>query len=264
LIELKYELQSEEAVNWEWIEFKERLIALNHIWPKTEKDKKYEEFIDNEYSKFEKIIRISNKKILRFIKNNIEEWESKIEENNEKISIIKDYILKIIYKDFYNEEVEKLDENEQKIYNLINQFLKKEFNWDIDKIEKSIRNYWNSLKFIKQFEEYINNNDTPTHLVFDSTVGFPWRTKIFEDVYKIVAWKIKSSKCVNCLTDCILANRWPSKVNRSSTFCIYDWLDQTDKNKQNIAFSGLSTVPYSDIRPIKDIMAYYMWYYIER
>jgi len=255
---------SEEAVNWKWDIFKKRLIAWNHLWPKTEEDIKYEEFIDNEYDKFKKQIKKSNRLILKYLNKNLKESDEDFEITSEKINLLKDYIFKIIYKDFYNEEVEELNEEEQKMYNLVNQFLQEKFNWDLDEINKMIRNYGNSMKFVKEFDEFLNNNDTPTHLVFDSTVGFPWRTKIFKWIIDIVAWKIKSSKCVNCLTDCILANRWPSKEDKSSTFCIYDWLDQTNNNKPNIAFSGLSTVPYSDIRPIKDIMAYYMWTYIKR
>ena len=145
-------------------------------------------------------------------------------------------------------------------------FLEKEFKWNDDAVEKVFRNYWNAKKFLKWLEDFRDDHEgkNPTHLVFDSTVWFPWRTRITKKMDIILSWKMKSSWCVNCLTDCILATRWNATTNSSSSFCIYDWLDQTDIDKENIAFSWLSTVPYPEIRPIKDTIAYYMWTYIER
>jgi len=253
---------SQEAIDWKAEKFKNTLIARNHLWKKTELDYKYEKGAIKQKEKFEKLINICNKRVYRYLRENIEDIE-----NDEKIEIVKDYIYKLLYRDFFKNDIKELNDDEKIFLEKIEEFLEKQ-NEKID-IYKILRNYWNALKFIKEFDKFLEeNNSIASHIVFDSTVWFPWRTKFFDDVYKVISGKIKSIKCVNCLTDCILVNRWNVRDDRWSTFCIKDWLDQTNNytkaDKLNIAFSWRSTVPYSEIRPVADIMAYFMWTYIER
>lgn len=249
---------SSEACDFNWKEFKESLIWWNHLWENREIDEKFFEEVKKVKNAFEKIVLDFNTQILHILELNKESPE---------IKKLKDYLFKIIYNDFFDEEIqnfEELPEMEKDYYNKIKEFFYTKYDWNIQEITKMFRNLWNSKKFLKEFDKFVEENGKlPTHLVFDSSVWFPWRTKIVHKLYEVIAWKIKSNWCVNCLTDCILAWRWNIRESRWSTFCISDRLNYLNKEK-HLSFSWKSTVPYNEIRPIKDIMAYLMWTYIER
>jgi hypothetical protein len=51
-----------------------------------------------------------------------------------------------------------------------------------------LKSYGNSLKAIQEFKRFYeeNQNSIPTHLVFDSTVGFPGRARLKPEIYKII------------------------------------------------------------------------------
>lgn len=252
---------SEQACGWKWNRFKRRLIWWNHLWPRSEIDEEFKQEWENALKWSESIISEFNKKIL----DNLSEdnWLEYSKETPE-IKRVRDYLYKIVYSDFFDEKVEELNDNEEKIYNQIRDFIFSEYGWDIKKINKVLRDYWNAMKFVKWFNKFVEENDSnPTHLVFDSTVWFPWRMKIIDNVFEIVTWNIKSSWCVNCLTDCILAWRWSIREDRGSKFCIFDRLNYLQEER-NMVFSWRSTVPYDEIRPLKDLMAYFMWTYVVR
>ncbi len=250
---------SEEACDWDWEIFKKRLIGWNHLWKEANIDLEFFSELASVTIKFEKIIERYNWLILRNLSEKVEETP--------EIRRVRDYLYRIIYNDFFDEEIknlEDLSEEEQTIYNQIKSFIFKSKNWDIKKINKVLRNYWNAKKFLSELRKYINTNWTsPTHLVFDSTVWFPWRMKIMKNIHEVIAWEVKSNWCINCLTDCILAGRWNIREDRWSTFCIKDRLNYLNPER-NIAFSWRSTVPYAEIRPIRDSMAYLMWTYVKR
>jgi hypothetical protein len=255
---------SEEACDGDWEVFKKRLIWWNHLWEETDLDREFFAEGEDVLKKFEKIIEKYNWLILRNLSK--ETWIDYKEETPE-IANVRDYLYKIIYNDFFDEEIknlEDLSEEELKNYNQIKAFIFTSKNWDIKKINKVLRNYWNAKKFVKEFNKFKEENDSsPTHIVFDSTVWFPWRMKIMENIHEVIAWEVKSNWCINCLTDCILAGRWNIREDRWSTFCIKDRLNYLNPDK-NIAFSWRSTVPYPEIRPIMDWMAYLMWTYVKR
>lgn len=249
---------SSEACAWNGKEFKESLIWGNHLWEDTLIDKNFYEGVNEVKEGFEKIVEDFNKQILSIL----EVWEESPE-----IKKVKDYLFKLIYNDFFDEEIkdfESLSPKEKEYYNKIKEFFYTKYDWDLDKIKKVFRNLWNSKKFLREFNDFVEKNkETPTHMVFDSTVWFPWRTKIVKYLYEVVAWEVKSTWCINCLIDCILAWRWNVRESRGSTFCIYNRLNYLNPDK-HLAFSWRSTVPYDEIRPIKDIMAYLMGTYIKR
>lgn len=250
---------SEEAVNWKWENFKNRLISWNHLWENTKIDEINNKSVEKVEKRLNNLINIYNKKIIKFLdEKNIE---------NIELEKIKNYLYKIIYSDFFDEEIkeEDLTDKEIKIIEEIKNFIITSYNWKEEKIYKVFRNYGNAKKFLKELEKFRNeNNKNPSHLIFDSTVGFPWRTRITAKIDKVFSSKLESTWCISCLTDCILANRWEVKNEKWSTFCIYDWLDQVDKDKENIAFSWLSSTAYSKIRSVNDIMAFFIWSYIKR
>jgi hypothetical protein len=250
---------SKEACDGDWEKFKKRLIWWNHLWKEANIDLEFFSELAKVERKFTWIIDRYNKIILRNLSEKVEETP--------EIRRVRDYLYKIIYNDFFDEEIknlEDLSEEEQTIYNQIKAFIFNSKNWDIKKINKVLRNYWNAKKFIVELKKYIGTNwISPTHIVFDSTVWFPWRMKIMENIHEIIAWEVKSNWCINCLTDCILAGRWNIREDRWSTFCIKDRLNYLNPER-NIAFSWRSTVPYPEIRPIRDNMAYLMGTYVKR
>lgn len=252
---------SQEACNGEWDEFKERLIWWNHIWENTEIDEKFFAWVDEVKWNFEKIVEDFNAELLSILEQKESTWESP------EIKRVRDYLYKVVYNAFFQEEIKSLDElsvEEQEYYNTIKEFFFTKYEWDMKKINKVFRNAWNAMKFLQEFEKFVSEKwEKPTHMVFDSTVWFPWRTKIAWNIHEVVAWEVKSNWCINCLTDCILAWRWSVREDRGSTFCIYNRLNYLNPDK-DISFSWRSTVPYSEIRPIKDIMAYLMWTYVDR
>lgn len=252
---------SEEACNWEWKEFKERLIWWNHLWVDTDIDTKFNEWIEEAITGFLDLIEWFNIQILSVLEL------SDTEQENMKVSRVRDYLFKIIYNDFFDQEIktlEELSEKEQGYYNKIKNFFVEKYQGSLEKISKVFRDLWNAKKFMKEFDKYIEENwKFPNMLVFDSTAWFPGRTKIIPNMYEIIAWNIKPTWCVGCLTDCICAWRWNVREDRWSKFCIYNWLNYLNPDN-NIAFTWRSTVPYAEIRPLKDIAAYLMWTYVER
>lgn len=253
-----------EACDWAWDKFKKRLIWGNHLWENSDIDLEYFSEVEKVERKFEEIVIQFNEKILsNLIQENWVEYTLETPE----ISRVMDYIYKVVYNDFFGNEIkdfESLSDSEKELYMLIKKFIFESNNWDIKKINKILRNYWNAKKFAKELDKYIETIWTvPTHIIFDSTVWFPWRMKITENIEEIISGAINSNWCVNCLTDCILAGRWNVREDRGSTFCIYDRLNYHNKER-NIAFSWRSTVPYDEIRPIRDLMAFLMGTFVER
>ncbi|MFA5917405.1 MAG: hypothetical protein WC850_04190 [Candidatus Gracilibacteria bacterium] len=255
---------SEEACDGDGEVFKKRLIGGNHLGEETDLDREFFAEGEDVLKKFEKIIEKYNGLILR---NLSKETGIDYKEETPEIANVRDYLYKIIYNDFFDEEIknlEDLSEEELKNYNQIKAFIFTSKNGDIKKINKVLRNYGNAKKFVKEFNKFKEENDSsPTHIVFDSTVGFPGRMKIMENIHEVIAGEVKSNGCINCLTDCILAGRGNIREDRGSTFCIKDRLNYLNPDK-NIAFSGRSTVPYPEIRPIMDGMAYLMGTYVKR
>jgi hypothetical protein len=157
-----------------------------------------------------------------------------------------------------------LSEEEKEYYKKIENFFMTKYNWDTSKIKKVFRDNWNALKFLQEFEKFEKKNwKTPTTVVFDSTAWFPGRTKIIPKMYEVIAWNVKPTWCTGCLTDCICMWRGSIREDRGSKFCIWNRLNYLNPDK-NIAFTWRSTVPYAEIRPLKDLMAYLMWYNVER
>lgn len=255
---------SEEACDWDWEQFKKRLIWWNHLWENSEVDEEYFKEIEKAKNNIEWVIKEFNGKIVSYLSK---ENNTEYSEETPEIARIMNYLYKIVYNDFFTEEIkdfESLSEEQQKLYTQLKTFLFESNNGDMKKIYKVLRNNGNAKKFIKEFNAYVEKNGlNPNMLVFDSTVWFPWRMKITENIFEIIAWEVKSTWCINCLTDCILAGRWDVRENRGSTFCIENRLNYLNPER-NIAFSWRSTIPYAEIRPIRDIMAYLMWYYVER
>lgn len=259
---------SEEAINGKWKEFKETLISGNHLWPVAKIDEiAFNSAIITE-KKVKQFERIYRKKVLRYLEK--EAPKAHIEFNEQDIEIIKNHFYKVIYNNFFNKEFIREEWeytfDQMALYNLIEVFIVQKTAWNQQKMFDILKSYWNSLKAIEEFKKFYeeNQNSVPTHIVFDSTVGFPGRARLTPEMYKIALWKVESSGCVNCLTDCILAWRADVKPARWSNFCIVNWLDQIKEKNQTLKFSGRSTVPYSEIRPLKDAMAYFMGYYVER
>ncbi len=249
---------SEEACDGDWKEFKERLIWWNHLWENTEIDTKFFEWVDQAKQGFEKIVGDFNKQILSILD------KTEIEQETPEIKRVRDYLYKVVYNAFFDEKIDKLSDKEQEYYNKIKEFFYVRYKWKTDKIKKVFRDMWNAMKFLQEFEKYVKENwKKPTMLVFDSTAWFPGRTKIIPKMYEVIAWNVKPTWCTWCLTDCICAWRWSVREDRWSKFCIYNWLNYLNPDK-NIAFSWRSTVPYAEIRPIRDSMAYLMGTYVKR
>ncbi|NDK08617.1 hypothetical protein EOM39_05255 [Candidatus Gracilibacteria bacterium] len=252
---------SEEACNGDGKEFKERLIGGNHLGKDTDIDIKFNEGVEKTITGFLELLEGFNSQILSVLDLSENEQES-IE-----VSRVRDYLFKIIYNDFFDQEIktlEELSEKEQGYYNKIKNFFVEKYQGSLEKISKVFRDLGNAKKFMKEFDKYIEENGKfPNMLVFDSTAGFPGRTKIIPNMYEIIAGNIKPTGCVGCLTDCICAGRGNVREDRGSKFCIYNWLNYLNPDN-NIAFTGRSTVPYAEIRPLKDIAAYLMGTYVER
>lgn len=255
---------SKESAGWDWEQFKKRLIWWNHLWENSQIDEEYFKEIAESKSNIEWVVKNFNSRVLSYLSQ-----ENKAEYTEESPEVIRmmNYLYKIVYNDYFDEEIkdfESLSQEEQKFYTQLKTFLSQSYNWDITKINKVLKNYGNAKKFLKEFDTYNKSNaEVPTHVVFDSTVWFPGRMKITKNLYEIIAWEVNSTWCTACLTDCILANRWSVRGDRWSTFCIRDRLNYLNPDR-NIPFSWRSTVPYDEIRPIKDIMAYLMWAYVKR
>ena len=260
---------SEEAIDGKWEEFKKTLISGNHLWPVSKIDEiAFNSALTTE-KKIKQFERIYRKKVLKYLEK--EAVKAHIEFNELDIEIVKNHFYKVIYNNFFNkefirEEWEEYTFDQMLLYHLIEAFIIQKAAWNQEKMFDMLKSYGNSLKAIQEFKRFYeeNQNSIPTHLVFDSTVGFPGRARLKPEIYKIILWKVESSGCVNCLTDCILAWRAEVKPARWSNFCIVNWLDKIKEKGFNLDFSGRSTVPYPEIRSLKDIMAYFMGYYVER
>jgi hypothetical protein len=249
---------SEESCNGDWKEFKERLIWWNHLWENTEIDTKLFEWVDQAKKGFENIVGDFNKQILSILD------KTEIEQETPEIKRVRDYLYKVVYNVFFDEKIDKLSDKEQEYYNKIKEFFYVKYEWDTDKIRKVFRDLGNSMKFLQEFEKYVKENwKKPTMLVFDSTAWFPGRTKIIPKMYEVIAWNVKPTWCTWCLAECICSWRWNIRDDRWSKFCIYNRLNYLNPDK-NIAFTWRSTVPYAEIRPIRDLMAYLMWTYVKR
>lgn len=259
---------SQEAVDGKWEEFKKRLIWWNHLWPESEIDTRAYEMIEKEKKKFEKLIRVYNRNILKHLVKT--QWIDYNEESPE-IKRLRDFVYRVVYSDFFWEKIEEINDEEKKLLEQIRFFIESYYDWEDEEIYAVLREYWNALKFLKNFEKFKEENEwkLPTHIVFNSTVWFTWRSRIVKWIRNVIARSRKTSIkamrwCIWCLTDCILMNRWwEIKADRWSPFCIYDWLDQTE-DRENIAFSSPSTVPYDEIRPLRDIMTFFLWKYVTR
>lgn len=295
---------SEEAVNWWWKDFKERLISWNHIWPREEIDSIAEE----EY---------------RLVKENLYKaiWETRERLFNiapeqlsdpKTLKVLK-HIHKIIFQNFdkwtiwnlelWDDSIDSLEWEDKKLFNQVWWFLSNKFDdiwnegqnsvlrwlrktWNKIKllvwienqnkryIDEIFRRYWNMLKLAKQFNEYDEKWIIPTHIVFDSVVWFDARQRLWRNDWKLCWEVINTRTCIWCLNSCLLAWRWKKDANDdvlvpsladATAFCIVDWLEQWNtRRKLPIKFSWTTTVPYPDIRPFEHILAAMMWYEITK
>lgn len=254
---------SDEAVNWKWDDFKNLLISWNHIWPKKEIDN----IAETEYIELKK-----------WLKNTIQETREKIFNlNSEQIlepqvlKVLK-YIHKIVFWNFYkwkilednfwNEDISELEWEDLILFNKIWSFFESKIQDEIQ-INEEFRKYWNMLKLAEQFIKFDNLWIIPTHIVFDSVVWFDARKRLWKSDWKLCSEIIKTRACVWCLNSCLLAQRWkkwaPKQIS-STPFCIVDWLEQWNHRREiPIYFSWTTSVPYPEIRPIRDIIAAMMW-----
>jgi hypothetical protein len=263
---------SKEARWWEWEDFKKALISWNHFWVETEIDeiaKKSAETLKNYIDIEIEIFRKKFENIL-WIENNNFINEEKIDENNfdtnsiyNVINIIENQIFK---KD--NTWLEELNPEEKKIYNILSKKINEKYKWNIEKLSKDLRCYWNLLKAFDEFKRFENLWILPTHLLFDSVVWFIGRLRIEWREYRLLNNTIMNSvTCVQCVTHCILRNIWWIPPNRWSNFCISDSLRIWHINAEKtlvLNFSWRTTCFYNEIRPIKDIILAYAWIEVVR
>jgi len=252
---------SKEARNWEWENFKESLISWNHYWKETEIDEIAKKTITELKKNLEWEVKIFRKKFVDILQINeiIDEQESDLWFLNWD-KIISELETEIFWRDFWPQN--ELVLTDKVMYNMISKKLYKKYNWNIEDLRKDLRLYWNLLKAVKEFEKFANLEEIPTHLLFDSVVWFIGRLRINGWEYRLLNGTVlKSIKCVQCVTSCLLRDRWVSK-NKWSHFCISDslriWNRDSDKSLI-LNFSWKTTCFYSEIRPIKDILLAYMW-----
>ncbi len=262
-------IPTDEAINGEWEWFKKAIIAWNHFWEDTELDRKYYEWVEKTKEKFERFIKLYNRKLIKYLN---EKWGI-LDEETPEIAIVRDYLYKIIYNDFFDNEVksfEDLNDKEKEYYNLLKDFISDKFGWDIEKINMVLRRYWNAKKFVKEFDKFQEKNLTlPTHVRFDSTVWYKASARVKESMVRIILSIGEIKQCVECLTWCLLWKRWNVNSEDASKFCIKDELNPVLEEEHNpdwewIVFSWRSRCFYPEIRPTRDILAGMMGYYVER
>lgn len=191
----------------------------------------------------------------------------------------------------------KIENFVNKETNSVNEVLNYFYNIEMYKV---LRTYGNALKFVKVFNDFFEENPwkVPTHLKADSVVWFKWRLRLLADCYKLLK-KVNTPRCVECLNTCNLVERWNTNDESASRLCIVEWLDHRTQDEPEkcatqkiddrlnhrtqyesednviqqikeimdkiiINFTWTTTVPYWEIRPFKDIIAFLMWYYVKR
>ena len=271
---------SEQAVDWEWEDFKKALISWNHYWEETEIDeitknavKELRDNIDKELiifrKKFEEILWVSvNNTTVNYMDFIEYDTDSKfgldsiiklsVDEVKEVINIFENEIFK---KEKLN--YAPLSEEQINLYDYLSEKLYEKYGWDVAKLKDELMEYWNLQKAFSEFEKFDKLWEMPTHLLIDSVVWFIWRIRIEWWEHRLLNWTImKAIICVECITKCILRNVWWIPRNKWSKFCIKNSLLIETRNKSNdliVNFSWRTTCFYPEIRPAIDIAAAFVW-----
>lgn len=275
---------SEEARNWEWEDFKNALISWNHFWEETEIDEiaknaaeKLKLNIEKELEKFrKKFDEILWVYVYKKLIKKIDDWNYNVDffifHNDKKLTKNEFFeVINAIENQIFNKwTLNYLPFNDTQIsfYNFISEKIFEKYDGDIDKLRKDLRLHWNLLKAHDEFENFGELWKIPTHILFDSVVWFIWRMRIEWWEHRLMNWTVmKQIKCVQCVTHCVLTNRWWGDECDWTRFCIRNSLHIWNRNPEKdliVNFTWTTTPFYPEIRPVKDIIAAYMWVEIVR